>query len=331
MYEKIRTELMGRLTVKFEPKDVRKILAIVDTIMLDYDVTRKETAVQVYDNSMQDAMKLYLLCRKAEGCTEGSVQNIMYTLRNFANIMRKPLKEITTNDLRAYLIGYQQKNKISQASLNKIRERLNGFFNWCVDEGYLDINPMNRVAKIKAPRSERRALCEDELEYCRNQCTTLREKALLEVMFSTGARVREISAIDIKDIDWINSSVKVFGKNSEYYTVYFNAKARVALKRYLDSRNDDCPALFASMRRPFRRMKPHAMQDTLKKIGKKANLDIVLSPHVMRHTMATVAFQHGAPLEVVQHMLNHKSPATTQIYAEMDMTAVAAAHRRVVV
>ena len=331
MYERIRTELTGRLTAKFDPQDVRAILSIIDVVMMEYDISRKETAVQLYDSSLYDAMKLYLLCRKAEGCVDGSVQNIMYTLRRFSGSVGKPLKDITTNDLRAYLISYQQKNKVSQATLNKIREHLNGFFEWCVDEGSIDVNPMKRVAKIKAPKPNKRGLREDELEYCRNQCSTLREKALLEALFSTGARVHEIAALNISDIDWTNSCARVFGKNSEYYTVYFNAKARVALKCYLASRDDDCPALFITERLPYRRLTVRSIEDILKGLGKRAKLDIVLSPHVMRHTMATVAFQHGAPLEVVQHMLNHKSPSTTQIYAEMDMGAVAAAHKRVVV
>ena len=331
MYEKVRTELTGRLAARFEAKDVRSILSIIDGVMIDYDITRRETAIQLYDNSLQDAMRIYLLCKKAAGFTEGSIQNIMYTLRKFAGMIGKPLKDITTNDIRAYLLAYQRQNCTSQAYMNKIRERLNGFFEWCADEGYVGTNPVRRVAKIKAPKANRRALREDELEYCRNQCQTLREKALLEVLFSTGARVREVSNLDIRDIDWTTNSAKVFGKNSEYYTVYLNAKARVALKFYLNSRHDDCPALFVTQRRPISRLMPRCIQQTLKEIGKRAELNIVLSPHIMRHTMATLAFQHGASLETVQHMLNHKSPATTQIYAEMDKTAVAAAHRRAVV
>lgn len=331
MYERVRTELVVRLSSKFPTEDVKTILSVVDRVMTNYDISQKETAIQIYGNTTNDAIKMYLICKKVAGLADGSIENIRYTLRKFSDTLGKQLKEITTNDVRGYLLVYQQTNKTSQGTLSKIRERLNGFFEWCVEEGAISINPVRRVAKIKTPKSERRALCEEELEYCRNQCRTLRDKALLEVLFSTGARVSEISNLNVKDINWVSNSAKVFGKNSEFYTVYFNAKARVALRRYLNSRNDTCPALFVTQRRPARRLDTHCIRNALENIGKRAGIEVVLSPHVMRHTMATVAFQHGTPLEVVQHMLNHKSPATTQIYAEMDNTIVALAHKRAVV
>lgn len=331
MYERVRTELVVRLSSKFPMEDIKTILSVVDRVMTNYDISQKETAIQIYGNTTNDAIKMYLICKKVAGLADGSIENIRYTLRKFSDTLGKQLKEITTNDVRGYLLVYQQTNKTSQGTMSKIRERLNGFFEWCVEEGAISSNPVRRVEKIKAPKPERRALHEEELEYCRNQCRTLRDRALLEVLFSTGARVREISNLDIKDINWVSSSAKVYGKNSEYYTVYLNAKARVALRRYLNSRNDTCPALFVTQRRPTRRLDTHCIRNALENIGKRAGIEVVLSPHVMRHTMATVAFQHGTPLEVVQHMLNHKSPATTQIYAEMDNTIVALAHKRAVV
>lgn len=331
MYEQLRNEMMAKLSVSFLAEDIKMIITVLDRVMLNYDVQRKETALQLYDHSIQDALKMYLVCKMASGMKEGSLQNVKYTIKKFSDSLGKPLTEVTTNDIRGYLFYYQNQNSTSPATMEKIRERLNNFFEWCVEEGMIQINPVKRVAKISAPRSERRALTAEELEYCRTQCRTPREKALLEVLYSTGARVSEISGLDLKDIDWISGSAKVFGKNSEYYTVYFNAKARVALKAYLKTRTDLCPALFVTERRPVRRLTTRSIRDEVEAIGKRAGIETVLSPHVMRHTMATMALQHGTPLEIVQRMLNHKSPATTQIYAEMDKTAVEAAHRRAVV
>ena len=331
MYETMRNELTAKLAVNFQADDVQIILSALDKVAVNYDVSRKETALQVYDNNLYDAAKMYLLCKKASGMKDGSLANIKYTLKRFADSINRPLKEISTNDIRAYLILYQQRENTSQATLEKIRERINGFFEWCVDEGMITINPMKRVQRIKAPKSERRALTAEELEYCRNSCKTLREKALLEVLYSTGARISEIINLNTSDIDWASGSVKVFGKNSEHYTVYLNAKAKVTLRAYLKSRTDDCSALFVTDRKPARRITSHTAQSTMHIIGQRAGLGIVLTPHVMRHTMATMALQHGTPMEIVQRMLNHKSPATTQIYAEMDTTAVEAAHRRAVI
>ena len=331
MYESMRNEMMARLASKFQAEEIQIILTALDRTAANYDIQRKETALQVYDSSIYEAAKMYLLCKKAAGLKDASLANIRYTLKRFADAIGKPLKEVTTNDIRGYLFLYQQREKVKPATMVKIRERIDNFFEWCVEEGYITINPVRRVAKIRAPRAERRALTAEELEYCRNQCRTLRDKALLEVLYSTGARVSEISGLNRSDIDWIHGSVRVFGKNSEHYTVYLNAKAKVALKRYLESRNDACPALFTTERQPARRLKSECIRNAMEAIGSRAGIDTVVSPHVMRHTMATMALQHGTPMEIVQRMLNHKSPATTQIYAELDRTEVAAAHRRAVV
>lgn len=331
MYEHVRSEIMAKLATRFPAEDIGLILSIIDRVMINYQVCEKETAIQLYDSSTHEAIKLYLLCRQAEGLQGGSLDNMRYTLFRFANSVGKGLADITTNDIRAYLYLYQQREKIMPASMNKIHERLNTFFRWCTNEGIIHVNPVDRVSKIKAPRSERRALTAEELEYCRNNCDTLREKALLEVFYSTGARLSEITNLDIKDIDWVKGSIRVFGKNREHYTVYLNAKARVNLKNYLKSRNDMCPALFVSERRPYRRLTNSYVRMAIESIGKRAGLDVVLSPHVLRHTMATMALQHGTPLEIVQKMLNHKSPTTTQIYAEMNNVDVAAAHRKAVI
>ena len=331
MYEHMRNELMARLASTFTAEEIKIVLSSMDRVVVNYNIERKSTALQLYDNSIADAVKMYLLCKKASGMKDASLQNIRYTLKRFANTIGKSLSDVTTNDIRGYLFLYQQRENVSPATMDKIRERISSFFQWCVDEGRIHANPAIRVEKVRVPRSERRALTAEELEYCRNQCRTLREKALLEVLYSTGARVSEISNINIKDIDWSHGSVKVFGKNSEYYTVFLNAKARVALKSYLNSRADDCPALFVTERSPARRLSSSCIRQAIEAIGKRAGIDTVVSPHVMRHTMATMALQHGTPLEIVQKMLNHKNPSTTQIYAEMNMADIAVAHRRAVV
>ena len=331
MYEHVRSEIISKLIMKFPKDDVDLVMTVLDRIMINYDVTQKETAIQLYDSSLYEAIKMYLLCRKAEGLQEGSLGNIKYTLKRFADTVGKPLKEITTNDIRSYLFLYQNKENVRACTVDKIRQRIDTFFKWCVGEDLVLYNPASRVQKIKAAKSNRRALTEEELEYCRNQCLTLRDKALLEVLYSTGARVSEISRINIKDIDWNHGSVRVFGKNSEWYTVYLNARAIVSLKTYLKERKDFCPALFVTERSPARRLDVYSLRNAIEKIGKRADLEIVLSPHVLRHTMATMALQHGTPLEIVQRMLNHKNPATTQIYAEMNKVDVEAAHRRAVI
>lgn len=161
-------------------------------------------------------------------------------------------------------------------------------------------------------------------------CRDKRDRALLEVFYSTGARISEIARLNQSEVNWFDGSIDVMGKGKSPYTVFLNAKARVALKEYLSERTDSCPALFATARggRPLRR---ESIREKIEDIGKRAGLKEPLCPHVLRHTMATTAMRNGASLETVQHMLNHKNPNTTQIYAKMSKTTVAAEHRRTVI
>ena len=330
MYEIIRTQLMAKLIGIYDPEVVRGVLTVVDRVMVDYDVMRKETALVPYESSLTDAIKLYLLCRKAEGLADGSLQNLSVTLRHFAETVNKPLTDITSNDVRGYLIHYQMNNNVKKATIEKHRERLNTFFKWCVTEERIIKNPIDRIPPTKVPRSNRHAITEEQLEHCRLACKTLRDKALLEVLYSTGARVSEIARLEKNDVNWAAGSIRVYGKNSEYYTVFLNAKAKVALQNYLDARRDYNSALFVT-ERGFHKLSVNSLRNAIEGIGKRAKLDVVLSPHVLRHTMATMALRNGARLEVVQRMLNHKNPGTTQIYAEMCLDDVATAHRKTVI
>lgn len=330
MYETIRTAIICNLATILNAEQGKEVIKIIDRIMVDYDVTRKETAIVVRDTSLEESMKMYYMCRKMEGVAEGTLINIVHTLRPFAEVVGKPLKEITTNDIRAYLVRYQLNRNIKQSSLDKIRQRLHTYFEWCVQEGYINFNPCNRIQKYAKDESHREALSEEELERCRLACVNERDRAMLEIFFSTGARISEIARLTRSDINWYDGSIEVFGKGSSYYTVYLNAKAKVALQDYLDKRKDSCQALFVTAR-GGKPLSKHGIRTKIEEIGERARLETVLSPHVLRHTMATTALRHGAPLEVVQHMLNHKSPNTTQIYAKMSQSRVAEEHKRTVI
>lgn len=330
MYEVIRTQMMASLIRSFDATTTQEVMRIIDRIMIDYDISRKETALALRDNSLIESIQLYILCAKAKGMSDGAIQNAWFALRKFASKIGKPIKEITTNDVRAYLLRYQIENKITSSSLEKIRQRLNCFFQWAVDEELIDRNPCHKIPKIISQPSARHAISEEQLEYCRLVCKDLREKALLEVFFSTGARLAEIARLNRDEIDWYEHKIRVFGKGSVWYIVYLNTKAAIALKNYLAHRTDNNPALFVTAR-GAQKLSATGIRRILEDIGKRANLDVVLSPHVLRHTMATTALRNGASLESVQHMLNHKSPATTQIYAKMDTTRIASEHKRTII
>lgn len=330
MYESIRTQMMARLIQFLDSDTTKEVIKNLDRIMVDYDVSKKETALVLYDNSLIETVKMYILCMKAKGISDGAVQNHWFTLRKFVSKVGKPVNEITTNDIRGYLIRYQMETHIKNSSLDKIRQAINQFFEWCVEEEIITKNPCRKIPKIIGEQPNKHALTEEQMEYCRLACRDKRDKALLEVFYSTGARISEIARLNRQDVDWIDGSIKVFGKGKKYYTVYLNAKARVALKEYLESRKDDNQSLIVR-KRGAKRLSKESIRKFIEAIGSRAGVKETVCPHILRHTMATTAFRNGASLECVQHMLNHASPATTQIYAEMDTSKVASEHRRTVI
>lgn len=177
----------------------------------------------------------------------------------------------------------------------------------------------NPTIKLKEPKQGKRvpkALTIEELELLRDSCEDTLEHALIEFFFASGCRVAEIQRLNRGDIDWQRGAATVLGKGNREREVYFGAKARIWLQRYLHNRPDDDPALFVTTRRPHR-MSVHEMQYIFKRIANRCGLCDKVSPHKMRHTLATVLINQGAPLAAVQSILGHEKPETTQLYTTL--------------
>lgn len=235
-------------------------------------------------------------------------------LNIFAEKVIIPIKEITTSDIRSYLAGYEH---LKPASISTKLSILKSFFGWLTEE---EIVPRDPTRKIKAPKKEKRmpkALTIEELEMMREHCETLRERAILEVLYATGCRLSEIQQLDINDIDKRSMSARVIGKGDKEREVYLSFKAMYHLKKYLKEREDNCPALFATERKPYRRLSKRGIQRGVGEIAKKANIQKNCSPHTLRHTFATLTLNNGADITAIQALLGHTSPVTTQIYSSL--------------
>ncbi len=334
MYERFRNDVLCEFHNSDIPRStLNEVLRILDHAAARYDFREKELALSVYNDDLPEMAKTYLVCKKIEGLEDRTLATYMRTLKIFFREFAKPVEMITANDVRIFLFKYQQERKCSNRSLDKYRAYLASFFSWATDEGYLPRNPMRTIPAIKYERKPRQNLTQLELEYLRAGCQTSRERAIIEFLYSTGCRVSEISGVKKADVDWNTKSVHLFGKGKKHRTSFINAKSEVSLRTYLEGRNDTCEYLFVSQRRPHRQLKKEAIEKIVRNISVRSadHLQTHVTPHVLRHTTATMALQSGMPIEDISKLLGHESIDTTMIYAHTSMDTVQAGHRKHVV
>jgi site-specific recombinase XerD len=239
----------------------------------------------------------------------------------------KGVSHISTDDLRSYLTGYQAEKNSSKVTMDHIRRILSSFFSWHEDEYYLLKSPVRRIHKVKSASTIKETYSDESLETMRDNCETLRDLALIDILASTGMRVGELVLLNRDDINFEERECVVFGKGSKERIVYFDARAKIHLQNYLNSRIDNDPALFVSLKAPYHRLKIGGVEVRLRELGKRLNLPKV-HPHKFRRTLATMAIDKGMPVEQLQRLLGHQRIDTTLQYAMVKQSNVKIAHRK---
>ena len=188
-------------------------------------------------------------------------------------------------------------------------------------------SPVRRIHKIKSARTVKETYTDEALERMRDNCENLRDLAIIDMLASTGMRVGELVGLNRADVDFESRECIVFGKGSKERPVYFDARTKIHLKNYLDSRTDDDPALFVSLLKPHCRLKISGVEIRLRELGRKLGITKV-HPHKFRRTLATRAIDKGMPIEQVQKLLGHSKIDTTMQYAMVDQNNVKLSHRK---
>lgn len=333
MYEKFKNQFALLLSSSYSKEDIEIILRKLDSVSYNYEINQKETSVTLYNSEMPEMVKTYLVCKKVEGMSDGTLYNYGRALEKFFFQIQKSPNQVQPNDIRVYLYRYQEMNNTSNRSLDKIRQMICSFFNWANCEGYLERNPAITIKPIKYEKKERQPMTQIELEYIRQACNTTREKAIVEFLYSTGCRVSELCGVKKSDIDWNKKSVHLFGKGKKHRTSYINAKSEITLLSYLESRDDCSEYLFVSERKPHGQLKKDAVEKVVRQIAERASKDVSkpVSPHIFRHTCATSALNSGMPIEDISKLLGHESISTTMIYSKVSMDSVQCNHKKYVV
>lgn len=279
------------------------------------------------EDSKADLIKLFLAAKRVEGCSEKTVKYYDSTIRNAVEKIDKDVTQITTDDLRLYLDDYQVTSKISKVTVDNIRRILSSFFSWLEDEDYIVKSPVRRIHKVKSCKTVKETYTDEDLELMRDECDGIRDLAIIDILASTGMRVGELVRLDKKDIDFQNRECIVLGKGNKQRKVYFDARTKLHLKKYIDSRTDDNEALFVSLQKPHNRLQISGVEIRLRELGAKLNIDKV-HPHRFRRTLATSAIDKGMPIEQVQKLLGHQSIDTTLQYSMVSQNNVKESHRK---
>lgn len=301
-----------------------KLQTVLQHTLFDYVIVENENK----DNSLeQNLVELFLSAKRIEGCSEKSLKYYLATIKSMLDEIGKPIKHIQTDDIRNYLTEYQVRKKSSRVTIDNIRRILSSFFSWLEDEDYILKSPVRRIHKVKTGTNIKETYSDEALELMRDNCTELRDLAMIDMLASTGMRVGEMVLLNRTDIDFNERECIVFGKGNKERVVYFDARTKIHLQNYLNSRSDSNDALFVTLKAPYNRLKIGGIETRLREFGKELGLSKV-HPHKFRRTLATMAIDKGMPIEQLQQLLGHRKIDTTLQYAMVKQSNVKIAHRK---
>ena len=302
---------------------LEKLNEILEYNLYNYDV------IEIEENKkkLENYTELFIASKKVEGCSDRTLNYYQTTIDNMLEAINKNIKTVDTNDLRNYLTEYQEKNNCSKVTIDNVRRILSSFFSWLEDEDYIIKSPIRRIHKIKTSKIVRETYSDETIEKLRDGCDEIRDLAMIDFLTSTGVRVGELVRLNKTDINFEDRSCIVFGKGSKEREVYFDARTKLHLEKYLSMRNDNNPALFVSLLAPYDRLEISGVEIRLRKLGNDLELQRV-HPHKFRRTMATKAIDKGMPIEQVQRLLGHAKIDTTLQYAMVNQNNVKLSHHK---
>lgn len=272
-------------------------------------------------------LKLFLEAKAIEGCSIRTIQYYRVTIERLLSVCTDPIRRITTEDIRCYLSDYQKINNCSKVTVDNVRRNISSFFSWLEEENYILKSPMRRIHKIRTNQQVKEIISDEDIEQLRDHCLCNRDLAMIDLLYSTGIRVGELVNLNKDDVDYESRECVVFGKGGKERKVYFDAKAKLHLLNYIESRNDDNPALFVTLDAPHERLRVSGVEIRLRRLGRSVGVPKV-HPHKFRRTMATRAIDKGMPIEQVQKILGHSQIDTTMRYAMVNQSNVKASHQR---
>ncbi|MCR0590614.1 tyrosine-type recombinase/integrase [[Clostridium] innocuum] len=325
MKEIVKNEVLQNMIHQLKDEQYEKLKEVLDMVLVNYKIEEIKDELNGEDN--QHYVESFLSSKRLEGCSEKTLHYYESTIQILLDKVQKHVKHVTTDDLRKYLTDYQNDHKSSRVTIDNIRRILSSFFSWLEDEDYIVKSPVRRIHKVKSATTIKETYSDESLELMRDNCNSLRDLALIDILASTGMRVGELVLLNVDDINLNERECVVFGKGDKERIVYFDARTKIHLQNYINSRNDENKALFVSIKKPYNRLSIGAIETIIRNLGKQ--LDIPKAhPHKFRRTLATKAIDKGMPIEQLQKLLGHQKIDTTLQYAMVKQSNVKIAHKR---
>ena len=329
----MKERIINDVLMQMEPHVSTDVLRILETVIIKalyyVEVKKKDTELSTEMDDNLYLLQGYEMNVKKDGLSEKTVKAYLGAMRNMLCVTDKNIRHITSVDIKYYLDQYAAKGN-SVRTVNNERRFLSAVFTWFRKHGVINVNPVEAVPVKKERKPPIDYLKGVEIEQLRMACTSLRERALMEFLLSTGVRIGEVPQITRDDIDWNSGEIVIYAhKTSDYRTVYLNDVAMVHMEKYLNSRKDTGNALFAETRSPYRPVHEDGLRSIIKQIGRKAGLKRRVYPHLFRKTMATTLRIKDCAIEDIQQILGHKDPSTTLgFYAAANKEHLRQVHNR---
>ena len=324
MKEQLISQVQQQMLPYLNNEQLSKLRAAMEYCLHGLEITETD---QPQEQEQPNAVAAFIAAKRIEGCSEKTLTYYRKTIEAMTAGIGKTPQQITTDDIRQYLTAYQVQRKSSKVTIDNIRRILATFYSWLEDEDYIVKSPVRRIHKVKTAKTIKDTYTDEALELMRDNCGTLRDLAIIDLLASSGMRVGEMVALNRDDINFNERECVVFGKGSKQRLVYFDARTKIHLQNYLDSRTDSDPALFVTLRAPFQRLQIGGVEVRLRELGKRLLIPKV-HPHKFRRTLATSAIDKGMPIEQVQQLLGHQKIDTTMHYAMVKQQNVKLAHRK---
>ena len=323
MKEELTAQVMQGMIKFLDNAQMQALQKVLKNVLEHYSLAENECN----NEDDTDLIDVFISAKRVEGCSEKTLNYYSTTIQTVVESIGKDVRRITTEDLRNYMMTYQNSIKLSKTTIDNVRRILSSFFAWLEDEDYIVKSPVRRIHKVKSVSTIKETYTDENLEMMRDKCNSIRDIALIDILSSTGMRVGELVLLNREDINFNERECVVFGKGSKERVVYFDARTKIHLLNYLKSRIDDNKALFVSLNAPYKRLTIGGVEARLRGLGKKLNIDKV-HPHKFRRTLATMAIDKGMPVEQLQKLLGHQRIDTTLQYAMVKQSNVKIAHRK---
>ena len=315
--DRIANDIIAQLKYegKLDDKQLELLSQTLEDTLDKYNVEHEPTDQDQMMKENQEILEMFIAAKRIEARSAATLYNYQNEVQKLCVLINKPIREMNTNDIRRYMDYRKTHDNLQNASMHNVRMYLMSFFKWCQIEEIVSVNPLNKIGVLRTQTKVKESLTEEDVEKIRCACKNERDLAIVDMLSSSGMRVSELCGIKKQDVDFDECSVKITGKGDKQRIAFFSARCKVHLIYYLESRDDDSPYLFVSLKKPHRKLERSAIEFLLREINKQTGVEhLHLYPHLMRRTFATSLYNRGASVDKIQRLLGHQSSDTTNIY-----------------